>query len=216
MILAYFVLPLFDSSLAKVLYSAHPTTAQVLAAGRRYHQLAYAETWLQATGALLSVIFFLALTDLASGARSLARSVTQLGAAVLGALVLVEGVFTLTWATAAVNGQVASSRTSFDLMAGFIRVFPLIPAPAIYISLGIVLLRSTALPTVFARLALALGVAFAICGVVGVMVPAATGPTAGLAGLQALWIIAAAFTLRRTTGGRGVVTDWPDRTSGSG
>jgi hypothetical protein len=199
MLLVYFGSPLIAPSLAKVLYSAHPTTTQVLAAGGRYHELLYAGTWLQATGALLSVIFFLALADLADDARSLARSVVQLGAAALVAVVLAEGVFTLTWATAAVNGQAASSRTSFDLMAAFIRVFGLIPAPAIYISLGLLLLRADALPAVFARLALALGAAFAICGVIAVMLPAATGPIAGLAGLQAFWIIAAAVALRRTT-----------------
>jgi hypothetical protein len=199
MLFVYFGAPLFASPLAKVLYSAKPTTAQVVAVGKRYHELLFAGVWLQATGALLSVIFFLALAELASDARSLARSVTQLGAAALVALVLAEGVFTLTWATAAANGQRASSRTSFDLMAAFIRVFPLIPAPAVYITIGILLLHAHVLPGVFARLALALGVAFAICGVIGVMAPSVTGPTAGLAGLQALWIIFAAFAWRRTT-----------------
>ena len=199
MLFVYFGAPLFASSLNKVLYSANPTTAQVLAAGKHYHELLYAGVWLQATGALLSVVFFLALAELASDARSLAGSVTQLGAAALVAVVLAEGVFTLTWATAAVNGQGASSRTSFDLMAAFIRVFPLIPAPAVYISIGILLLHAHVLPGVFARLALALGVAFAICGVVGVMAPSATAPTAGLAGLQAFWIVFAAFAWRRTT-----------------
>lgn len=65
--------------------------------------------------------------------------------------------FTLTWASAAVNGLPSSSRASFDLMSTFIRVFPVVPAPALYLSLGALLLDSTALPRAFARLALFLG-----------------------------------------------------------
>jgi hypothetical protein len=193
MLLAYFAAPLFVPPLARLVYASHPTTAQVLAVATRYHELLYAGTWLQATGALLAVVFLLALAALAAGTRSVTLSVTQVGAATLLAVVLAEAVFTLTWVSAAVNGQAGSSRTSFDLMASFIRVFPLIPAPAIYISLGLLLVRAHALPRAFARLALVLGAAFAISGFVGVMVPSATAATAALAGVQALWIPAAAL-----------------------
>jgi hypothetical protein len=109
MLAAYFAAPLLESPSARLVYAAHPTTAQVVAVGNRYHELLYAGTWLQATGALLAVIFFLALADLAGGTRPLAAKITQLGSAVLLAVVLAEAVFTLTWASAAVNGQAASS-----------------------------------------------------------------------------------------------------------
>jgi hypothetical protein len=192
---AYFTAPLFATQLGSVLYAAHPTTVQVVNAGRRYHELLYAGTWLQATGALLAVIFFLALADMTGQGRSLAPKITQLGSAVLLAVVLAEAVFTLTWASAAVNGLPASSRASFDLMSTFIRVFPIVPAPALYLSVGVLLLDSTTLPRAFARLALVLGAAFALTGLAGVFLPAATAATAGLSGLQILWIIAAAITL---------------------
>lgn len=57
------------------------------------------------------------------------------------------------------------------------------------------LLDSAALPRAFARLALVLGAAFALAGFIGVFLPAATAATAGLSGLQVLWIIAAAISL---------------------
>jgi hypothetical protein len=192
---AYFTAPLFATQLGGVLYAAHPTTVQVVDVGRRYHELLYAGTWLQATGALLAVIFFLALADMTGQGRSLASKITQLGSAVLMAVVLAEAVFTLTWASAAVNGLPSSSRASFDLMSTFIRVFPIVPAPALYLSVGALLVGSTALPRAFGRLALILGAAFALTGFIGVFLPAASAVTAGLSGLQILWIIAAAITL---------------------
>ena len=200
MLAAYFTAPLLASQLSGVLYAAHPTTVQIVDAGRRYHELLNAGTWLQATGALLAVVFFLALADITGHGRSLASKITQVGSAVLLAVVLAEAVFTLTWASTAVNGLAASSRASFDLMSTFIRVFPIVPAPALYLSVGWLLLGSTALPRVFARLALALGAAFALTGIIGVFAPAASAATAGLSGVQVLWIIAAAITLHGRTG----------------
>jgi len=199
MLAAYFAAPLLEPPLARLVYAPHPTTAQVVDIGRRYHELLYAGTWLQATGALLAVIFFLALADLTGGTRPLAAKITQLGSAVLLAVVLAEVVFTLTWASAAVDGQATSSRASFDLMSAFIRVFPLVPAPALYLSVGVLLLGIPVLPSAFARLALALGAAFAVTGLIGIFLSAAAAATAGLSGLQVVWVIAAAIALQTTT-----------------
>ena len=219
MLAAYFTVPLLASPLSGVLYAAHPSTVQIVDAGRRYHELLNAGTWLQATGALLAVIFFLALADITAHGRGLAPKIMQLGSAVLLAVVLAEAVFTLSWASTAAGGVAASSRASFDLMSMFIRVFPVVPAPALYLSAGWLVLGSTALPRAFGRLALALGTAFALTGLIGVFVPAASAATAGLSGLQVLWIIAAAITLHaRTRPGRehppAPATSAPASTSG--
>ncbi|HEY2505719.1 MAG TPA: hypothetical protein VGI58_04330 [Streptosporangiaceae bacterium] len=195
MLAAYFAVPLFVSPLGRLLYAAHPGTAAVVDIGRRYHELLEVGAWLQATGALLAVIFFLALAE-GAGPRTLAAKLTLVGSAVLLAVVLAEVVFTLTWVSAAVNRQEASARASFDLMATFIRVFPIIPAPVIYLSVGVLLLGTTVLPRLFAYLALILSVAFAVAGLIGALLPGAAAATAGLAGLQILWLIAAAISLR--------------------
>jgi len=212
MLAAYFAAPVFASPLARVVYAANPATAQVLAAGRRYHELLYAGSWLQATGALLAVVFFVALADMPGGNRGLAAKITQLGSAVLLAVVLAEVAFTYTWASSAVRGQAASSLASFDLMSAAIRVFPIVPAPAIYLSVGVVLLRTRALPRIFARFALVLGAAFACAGLLGALLPAAAAATAVLSGLQILWIIGAAIALVAPPGGAGGVPG-PDMAS---
>jgi hypothetical protein len=85
-------------------------------------------------------VIFLGLAQLTGAATRLAGMLVTMGAAVLLGVVVAEGVFTLTWATAAVAGAPGSARASFDLMASFVRVFPIVPAPAVYLALGAVLL----------------------------------------------------------------------------
>lgn len=117
LLVVYFGAPLLVSPLANVLYAAHPPTDQVVAVGRTYHDLLFLGTWFQATGALLSVVFFLGLAHMAGATTRLAGTVLVMGAAVLPGVVVAEGVFTLTWATAAAASSRAPSRRSPSLSA---------------------------------------------------------------------------------------------------
>lgn len=172
---------------------ADATSAQVVSVATQYHDLWFLGAWLQATGSLLSVVFFLALVHLAGGATRLAGTLTLLGSAVLLAVALIEGAFTMDLAQAAANGHPETALTSYDIMGVFIHVFPLAPAPLIFLSLGAVLLGSRLLPRVFGALALALGIAFEIAGFVGLF----TTPilTLVVLALQSLWVVAAALAL---------------------
>lgn len=195
LLVVYFGAPLLVSSLAAVLYAPPPPTDQVVDVGRSHRDLLFLGTWLQATGALLSVVFFLGLAHMAGATTRLAGMVLITGAAVLLGVVVAEGVFTLTWATAAAAGDQGSARASFDLMASFIRVFPIVPAPAVYLSLGAALLGTGVLQRAFAPLAIGLGAAFEIVGLAGVLAPAAAAATAALSGAQDAWIFGAAIAL---------------------
>ncbi len=169
------------------------TATQVVSIGKEYRNLWFLGTWLQASGSLLSVLFFLALVQKAGRVASLAGLLTILGSAVLLAVVLVEGVFTIDLAQAAVVGHSMTSLTSFDIMSVFTYVYPIVPAPVIFLSLGTILLGSHLLPRTFGYLAFGLGLAFAIVGLVGLF----TTPllTIIVLSLQALWVLAAAITL---------------------
>lgn len=195
LLVVYFGAPLLAPPLASLVYAANPPTGQVVDVGRRYHDLLSIGTWFQATGALLSVVFFLGLARMAGAAARLAGMLVILSAAVLLGVVLAEGVFTLTWAMAAAAGEASSARASFDLMASFIHIFPIVPAPAVYLSLGAALLGTGVLPRAFAPLAIGLGAAFEVVGLAGVLTPAAGAPAAALSGAQDLWILAAAVAL---------------------
>jgi hypothetical protein len=182
---------------------ADATVAQVTSVATQYHNAWLLGAWLQATGSLLSVVVFLALVHMAGGAARLAGTLTLLGSAVLLGVTLIEGVFTIDLAQATANGHPATALSSYDLIGVFIHIFPLAPAPIIFLSLGAVLLGSRILPGVFGYLALALGIAYEIVGFVGLF----TTPilTLVVLGLQSLWVVAAAITLVARAGKVGAV-----------
>jgi hypothetical protein len=164
----------------------------------QYHNVWLLGAWLQATGSLLSVIFFLGLVQLSGASTRLSGMLTLLGSAVLLGVVLIEGVFTIDLAQAAADGHQATSVSSFDLMTVFAHIYPIVPAPLIFLSLGTILVGSSLLPKVFAYLALALGCLYVIVGLVGLF----TTPILTLVplGLQSIWILVAALVLVAKTG----------------
>jgi hypothetical protein len=167
--------------------------AQVLHVATQYHDMWLLGAWLQATGSLLSVIFLLGLVQLAGGVTRFSGVLAVLGCAVLLGVVLIEGAFTIDLAQAAVDGHSATSVTSFDVMTVFAHIYPIVPAPLIFLPLGTILVGSSVLPRIFAYLALALGCLYVIAGLVGLF----TSPVLTLVplGLQSLWILAAAIAL---------------------
>jgi hypothetical protein len=169
------------------------TAAQIVSIGKEYRNLWFLGAWLQATGSLLSVVFFLALVQLTRRVASLAGLLTIVGSAVLLAVVLLEGVFTINLAQAAVNGHSSTSLTSFDIMSVFTYVYPIVPAPVIFLALGTILLGSHLLPRVLGYLAFGLGIAFVVVGLIGLFTTSLL--TLAVLSLQALWVVAAAITL---------------------
>ena len=109
------------------------------------------------------------------------------------AVVLVEGVFTIDLAQAAVSGHTTTSLASFDIMSVFTYVYPIAPAPVIFLALGTILLGSHVLPRVLGYLAFGLGIAFAVVGLIGLFTTSLL--TIIVLSLQALWVLAAAITL---------------------
>jgi hypothetical protein len=169
------------------------TAAQVVSIGKEYRNLWFLGTWLQATGSLLSVVFFLALVQRAGRTASLEGLLTIVGSAVLLAVVLVEGVFTIDLAQAAVSGHPTTSLASFDIMSVFTYVYPIVPAPVIFLALGTILLGSNLLPRVLGYFAFGLGIAFAVVGLIDLFTTSLL--TIVVLSLQALWVLAAAITL---------------------
>lgn len=181
----------FSLGLAQL--SLNSTAAQIVSIGREYRNLWFLGTWLQATGSLLSVVFFLALVQRAGRTASLAGLLTIVGSAVLLAVVLVEGVLTIDLAQAAVSGHPTTALASFDIMSVFTYVYPIVPAPVIFLALGTILLGSYLLPRVVGYLALGLGIAFAVVGFIGLFTTSLL--TIVVLSLQALWVLAAAIML---------------------
>jgi hypothetical protein len=167
--------------------------AEVAGVGLRYHGTLFLGAWLQATGTLLCVVFFVALVQLAGGATRPSGLLTVVGAGTLLAVAVVEGAFTVDWAQAAADGHPAVALSSYEVMSAFVHVFPMAPAPLVYLSLGAALAGSDVLPAAFARLALVLGTAFALVGLTGLFV--APVLTLVVVGAQSLWVASAAVWL---------------------
>jgi NADH:ubiquinone oxidoreductase subunit K len=189
---AYFVLP-------PPTPAANAPMADVIRVAGVSRDLFFLFAWLQAVGSLLSALFILSLVFLSGATTRFAGMVAQVGAAVLLALALIEGALTIDVAAATGNGHPDAALTSYDQMGQFVHIFPLAPAPLIFVALGAALRGSTLLPQAFAWLALALGAAFAIVGSLGIFDPAAASAVVALLIGQELWIGAAALALVAVT-----------------
>jgi hypothetical protein len=86
--------------------------------GMRYHSILLLGAWLQATGTLLCVVFFITLVHLAGGAARLSGLLTVVGAGTLLVVSVIEGAFTIDWAQAAVNRHPAVALSSYDATPG--------------------------------------------------------------------------------------------------
>lgn len=193
-LVAYFVAP---ALLAWPFAGASPARLSAYALG--HESLFYGGAWLQSTGTLLSVIFFLALVRLVGAADGLPATLVTVTAASLLSIVLVESAFMVAVPMAAAAGDAATVATAFALSNGvFVRVFPLAPASATYIALGLALLPRGPLPRGFGYAAIAIGAVFELGGVVAIFWSSALVVLAVLSAAQALWVAAAAVALLRS------------------
>ncbi len=170
--------------------------ARLVAYANSHQQLFYAGAWFQATGALLSIVFFLTVLQLAGATSRLPGLLTILALAALLSVVLLESAFLVAVPMAAASGDVGTVRTTFALSNGvFVRVFPLAPASASFIGLGVVILGSTVLNRWFGYFAAGLGAAFELVGVAAIFSGVGLILAIVLSIVQEFWIFAAAIAL---------------------
>jgi hypothetical protein len=191
LLVAYFAAPAF---LAWPYAGATPES--IVQYADAHAALFYGGAWLQVTGTLLCVVLFLALVRQSGAALALDGMVTSLAAAVLLATVVIEAAFLVAVPMAASAGDGGTASSMFTLSNGvFLRVFPLAPASATLIALGLVLRRSNLLGAPLAAIALGLGIAFELAGIAAIAVPGALAALAILSAGQALWVVAAGVRL---------------------
>jgi hypothetical protein len=177
---------------------AGASAAELTAYANSHQTLFFAGAWFQATGTLLSIVFFLAIVQLAGAPTRLPGLVVIVASAALLGLVLVEAALLIEVPLAAANGDSATVVTTFALSNGvFARVFPLAPASATYIGLGVVILGSRVMHRGFGYVAVGLGLAFEVAGIVAVFTIVGLILAIVLSVVQELWIIAAAVALLR-------------------
>ena len=124
---------------------------------------------------------------------------TVVAAAALLATVVAETAFLVAVPIATGAGDTGTASTMFTLSNGvFVRVFPLAPASATLIALGVVLRRSGVLRRWTATTALGLGMAFELAGIVAIFSTVGLVAAVALSVGQGLWVLAAGIGLIRS------------------
>jgi hypothetical protein len=191
---AYFIIPALTG------WPSPAESAGKLTAYATAHRLLfYLGGWLQATGALLSVVFLLVLLQRSGARRTLAGAATLTGCALLLSVVVIEAAMLEAVPIAAANGDQATVATGFALSNGvFTRIYPLAPAPLVFAGIGFALYQAGILPRVFARTAMLIAGLFLIAGLAAVFGTAGLILATVMSAAEALWIPAAAIAFART------------------
>lgn len=172
---------------------ATANTTEVQAFGTQYHDTILWDTWLQAVGSLLSIIFAIGLVHLAGANGKFAgRLILPFCAVILG-LSLMEGSFALGAEIAGDSGHLDAAVTCLDLTYVFVHIFLI--APSLFLTLGAALLGTRLLPPAFNYTALALGALFQILGFIALFSTVAMLATIIVLMLQEVWSVAVAITL---------------------
>jgi hypothetical protein len=195
LLVAYFTIPAFVGW-----PSAGESPGKVAAYATAHQALFFLGGWLQATGALLSVVFLLVLLQHSGARRTLAGSAALTGCAVLLSVVAVEAAMLEAVPIAAANGDHATVATGFELASGvLVRIYPLIPAPLVFAGIGFALSGTSILPRAFARTAVLISALFLISGLAAVFGTAGLIFATVMSVVEAIWIPAAAITYACTT-----------------
>jgi hypothetical protein len=170
----------------------NPTSAQMAAFASQHLASTLKGAWLQAVGSLLVILFDFALVCLAGATARLAGWMSFLGGCILIMVSLIEVVF---YYGLLYTNPVATGLISFNLIHAVQHLYFIIAGAALFIPLGIVILSSRVLSRVFGYLALVLGAAFAILGVVFLDSLVLPVLVQAFASVQALWWLAAAVAI---------------------
>ena len=169
-------------------------SSSVIAAYASSHEaLFFAGAWLQVTGTMLIVIFFIGLVASARATTGVSGLVVIIASTSLLSLVLVEALLTVFVPIAAGSGDREAASMAFALVNGtFARVFPLAPASFSYLGLGWVVLKTGILDRRLGYAALGLGAAFELAGLIAIASPVGVIFATVLSVFQVLWVAAAA------------------------
>ena len=147
---------------------------------------------MQGIGAVLTVIFILALVRLASAERSFAGILTTYAATIVTAISLVEIAGYISAVLSGQNNDLGSLAMSLILIKSVQHLY-FISLP-VMLPLGVLVLQSPTLPRVFGYLGIAIGGIFLVVGIALIFVSSDLILFV-VPSLFSLWVLAAAITL---------------------
>lgn len=171
---------------------ANATLDQIIVFGNQYYRSILWGGWLQAVAPALIILFAFSLVYLSEATKTLAGWMTFFGGVVLMTVSLIEITF---YFSALFPSPTAGILISLNLIHAAQHLYFIVAAPALFIPLGIVLMRSAVLPRIFAWLACLMGVLFFTIGILFLTDLVLPLWVTAIAGVQAIWWLAAAIAL---------------------
>ncbi len=111
---------------------------------------------------------------------------------------VIEAALLIAVGVAAFNHDSVTVATTFSLSNGvFVRVFPLAPAPLVFLGVGLSLVHSDILPRAFGQSALVLAALFEVAGIAAIFGTVGVVLAVVMSITEAIWIAAAAIALGR-------------------
>ncbi len=148
--------------------------------------------WLQAVGPVFVVLFAFALVHLSGAERRLSGWMTFFGATTLMSVNLIEVTF---YICALFTTPPGMTKVGIRLISSVQHLYFVVAAPAVFLPLGTVLVKSRIIPRILGYLALSVGAGFALVGMASLLTLALPGSVTSLGSIQALWWLAAALSL---------------------
>jgi hypothetical protein len=168
------------------------TISQLVEFGRQNFKTILWGGWLQAVAPVFIVLFAFALVYLSGATNRLVGWMTFFGATILMTVSLVEITF---YFCALFKEPSTMGPVALDLISSVQHLYFIVAAPAFFIPLGLVIIGSRIIPSIFGILAIALGMAFFILGMVTLYIQVLPMSITAFAGVQALWWLSAAIVL---------------------
>src|SRR5215469_18528433 len=168
------------------------TRAEMVQFGQQHYAGILWGAWLQAVGPVFIVLFAFSLVHLAGATQRLAGWMTLFGATILMIVSLVEITY---YISALFPDPEVMTSISLRVISAVQHLYFIVAAPAVFLPLGIVLVRSPILPKIFGYLAIILAAAFAALGAVFMLRLELPAWVTAFAAVQGLWWLAAGIAL---------------------
>jgi hypothetical protein len=165
---------------------------QLIAFGQQYYASILWGAWLQTIGPFLIILFAFSLVFLSGAAQTLAGWMVFFGAGILMTISLIEITF---YIAVLFKDPPQGSLFGLNIIYAVQHLYFIIGAPALFIPLGMVLRKSGILPKLFSWLAIGIGIFFGILGIVFLLRLILPVWVTAIAGIQALWWLAASIMM---------------------
>jgi hypothetical protein len=140
---------------------AGATRAELIQFGQQHYAGVLWGAWLQEVGPVFIMLFAFSIVHLAGATQRLAGWMTLFGATILTTVSLIEITYYISALFA--DPEVITS-ISLRVISAVQHLYFIVAAPAVFLPLGIILVRSPILPRIFGYLAIILAAAFAALG----------------------------------------------------